>query len=362
MVMQMSVLFAILSVEFIDFDSFRLFNLKEAFFSILMLALAINSYQPSMGVAIVYLGWIILLKNNFDYRKVFNRVDIYVICRYLLYFIATIMSTIIIYKFLIHVQRVDQLNLKALFQISTYKQITILIRSVYFKYTLPLLASFLTLAVLSFVSYRFSDFLKKIIIPITLLNFVGVLCTIILPLLTKNQIVELRMLIPIAFSLSLSLVLLMLSITNSPGYVKKVGVLIMVILVAINTIVSLRWQIASVNNNRADRDWSHRVSSYIRNHGGINSAVYFRDASVTNYSGDLVGDTQVIYALNVRAAVTDWSTIESLYFYDNLYLKKDNPKDARFASYKDYCGSRDWNQFANDQIKFSDNTAIICIY
>lgn len=121
-----------------------------------------------------------------------------------------------------------------------------------------------------------------------------------------------------------------------------------------NRIIIDHYHLNALDRLRAEELY-HLIREYeAKNNLTVTTIIPANDASITySYPGLFVrGD------INISAFATPWSDVSSINFWNQRRFIREAPD----STWQDYCATRDWSAFDEEQIHFSGETLQICWY
>lgn len=362
-VMQLSIMFSVLAANIIA-SEYRT-RPTRILIAATLLVMTLLSYQTSFVVFVVYVTVLLALNARFNIKNMFYGTNIKRIIDSIFALVIGFSFVAVLFKLVMNVSRANQLDISQLFSLANYSALLGIFKMIYSSssslYIGAYLILFFSIIAIMMAKKQYFELLNCIII-----QAIMVLETLVLSILpiamSKGQIIEPRMMAGAVFCISLVPIIF---IGAKQKVLKFVFVLPipLIILLIINVLISLRWQRASIDNGKIDAEWSDSVSSIIKSNPNIKKAIRFQDARIEEYSNRPVSYPAGVTSVNMRASMTEWSTIESLYLYSGLRLSKfEATKGYKYFEYQSYCSSNDWDNFNPDQVKFAEDAVIICVY
>lgn len=382
----LAVLFSVvashITYEFLNGPRLNKKKILLSIFKILvLLTLSLFGYQPNAYIYLVYSILLIGLSsiiniNSKEHQEIkYNNIKLLFntfkkIILIVSIFMLAIALNMIIQKYIIHVSRFNSFEPLAIADRNLYQRILYVFKLSYYKdffYKSALMIQLLIIIQLLLMTMR-----KRLrcLSATALLATILLICVFSLVsfnVISKGFILESRMIMMASFFpffVSLSTVVLMKSKTDEHKLNLIYLNILLLMFFSINLISILGSQNLSIAQNKRNDAWSDSVADTIKtyqsnNNTKINKMVYYRDSdfTYTDFPFDK-GFTN----LNLSSTATDWSTVESLYLYSNLRLKKDDKSNPIFNNYKRYCESHNWDSFSLEQVKFVGGTAVVCVY
>ena len=345
------------------------------------LSLSLLGYQPNTYIYLVYsivligLNSIINIKSKKHQETKYYNIKLLIgafkkIIFIFSMFLLAIVLNMIIQKYIIHVSRFNSFEPLAIIDRGLYQRILYVFKLSYYKdffYKSALIIQLIIIIQLLLITMRNRLRCLSIAALLAATLFICIFSLVSFNIISKGFILETRMIMVASFFpffVALSTITLMRYKTNK----HKINLIhlniLLLIFFFINLISILGSQNLSITQNKINDAWSDSIADVIKdyqnnNNTKINKMIYYRDSNFTysNFPFD-----KGFTSLNLKSSATDWSTIESLYLYSGLKLNKLNVESNKYYQYKNYCETNNWEGFNLDQVKFSEDIAIVCIY